>query len=338
MAPQKSSVSAKDVAEAAGVSRAAVSRTFTPGASVSKATRAKVLKAAEELGYEVNHLARGLTRNRSGIVALIVAELATPYRSELIRAITERLQSAGKVAMVINTDRSDASVEQALRQAISYRTDAAIMLSGMPDHSLAETCLRNGMRLVLINRDEEREGTLRIRLDDREAGRHAFDLLLRAGCRRPALATSLAGTPSLAAREAGFLEAANEAGVEIVREALGQTSYDTGVALGEALLSRRERPDGVFCTTDLMACGVLDAARYRFALRVPEEFSIIGFDDIPQAGWDGYRITTFSQPVETIAEAAVDWLDHAEAAQTEKGRSLVLPAPLVWRSSVRARG
>src|SRR6218665_720805 len=98
-------VSAREVAERAGVSRSAVSRAFTPGASVAPETRRKVMEAAEALGYHVNHLARGLMRNESGIVCLIVADLATPYRASLVRALTDELQAADKVAMLINTDR-----------------------------------------------------------------------------------------------------------------------------------------------------------------------------------------------------------------------------------------
>lgn len=97
--PQKPFVSAQEVAERAGVSRSAVSRTFTPGASVSPETRRRVVEAAEALGYHVNHLARGLMRNESGIVCLIVSEMSTPYRANLIRAMTQQLQNAGKVAM-----------------------------------------------------------------------------------------------------------------------------------------------------------------------------------------------------------------------------------------------
>ena len=331
MTIQRGAVSAKDVAEAAGVSRAAVSRTFTPGASVSPATRAKVLAAAERLGYHVNHLARGLTRAESGIVALIVAELDTPFRSRLVAALTDRLQSAGKVAMIINTDRSDASVEDALRQAISYRTDAAVVLSGMPDPALADLCLRNRLRLVLINREEERAGSLRIRLDDAEAGALAFETLLRAGCTRPAVATSKSATTSLKAREDGFLGAAREAGVAVATEAIGVTSYEAGLELGAALLTRRARPDGVFCVTDLLACGVMDAARRRFGLRVPDDLSIIGFDDIPQAGWASYQLTTFAQPVDGIAETGVAWLT---AGEPDTG-PVQLSARMVWRGSVR---
>ena len=328
-------VSAKDVAALAGVSRAAVSRTFTPGASVSAETSAKVRAAAEALGYHVNHLARGLISSQSGLVALIAAEVNTPYRSQLLAALSSRLQAAGRVALFINTDRSDDSVEQALSKAISYRTDAAIVLSGMPALSLAETCLRYGMRLVLINRDEERPGSMQIRLDDEASGRQAFASLVAAGCRRLALATSRAGTASLTGREEGFRAAARDAGMELIVDATGMTSYQTGLELGTRLMTQRERPDGVFCTTDLIACGVMDAARYRFSLRVPEDLSVIGFDDIEQAQWDSYDLTTFRQPIDDIAQAAVDWLASPRAGTTpEPTCKALLSAQMVWRHSV----
>ena len=328
----KRQVSAKDVAELAGVSRTAVSRAFTPGASVAKDTRARIEAAAEQLGYQVNHLARGLITARTNLVALIAAEVNTPYRSALLAALTERLQSAGKVGLLINTDRSDDSVAQALRQAIAYRTDAAIVLSGMPDGSLSETCLKNGMRLVLINRNELRPGTLTIRVDDEDAGRRAFAALWAAGCRRLALANSRAGTASLEDRAAGFRAAAAATGVDIAEEAIGATSYQTGLDLGTRLLGGPDRPDGIFCTTDLIACGVMDAARTRFRLSVPNDVSVIGFDDIEQAGWEAYALTTFRQPVEDIARAAVATLasETAEAPQR-----ITIPTRLMWRSSIR---
>lgn len=331
----RKAVSAMDVAARAGVSRAAVSRCFTPGASIAPETRARVMEAARELGYEVNRLASGLMRNETGLVALIAAEIDTPYRSRLLAALTAQLQTAGKLAVLINTDRSDESVQRALRQAISYRADAAVFLSGMPAPSLAETCLRNGMRLVLINRDEERPGSLRIRLDDAEAGRRALQQLMAAGCRRPALASSRAGTPSIVAREEGFRAAARAAGVEMAEARIGATSYDTGLDLGMALLSRAERPDGIFCTTDLMACGIVDAARWRFGLRLPEQLSVIGFDDIPQAGWESYMLATFAQPVEEIAAAAIDWLSGPEPAQERRLLARFIPRASLRRCEVR---
>ncbi len=331
------SVNARDVAELAGVSRASVSRCFTQGASISPDTRARILEAADRLGYQVNRLASGLIRSETGLVALIAAEIDTPYRANLLAELTRQLQAAGKVGVLINTDRSDESVEHALRQAISYRADAAIFLSGMPAPSLAETCLRNGMRLVLINRDEERPGSVRIRLDDAEAGERALMLLRAAGCRRPALASSEAGTTSLIERERGFRAAARAAGIDLIEARFGPTAYETGLDLGMALLTRADRPDGIFCTTDLMACGIMDVARWRLGIDIPGQLSLIGFDDIPQARWEGYDLTTFAQPVADIAAAPIDWLSRpADAGPVPATGSLRrLRSRLIQRGSLR---
>lgn len=326
-------ISAMDVARRAGVSRAAVSRCFTPGASISDETRARVVSAAHELGYEVNRLARGLIRNETGLVALIAAEIGTPYRSQLLTALTQALQEAGKIAILINTDRSDESVDRALRQAISYRTDAAVFLSGLPARSLAETCIRNGMRLVLINRDEVQDGAFSIRVDDVDAGRQAVQMLLAAGCTRLALASSLAGTPSITGREEGFRAAVRAAGLPLVEARMGATSYGTGIDLGMALLGRGDRPDGIFCTTDLMACGIIDTARCRLGIDVPGALSVIGFDDIPQAAWEGYALSTFAQPVDEIARQTA--LRLLQPGPFGAGERCQLPVRFIARGSVR---
>lgn len=331
---EKVFVSARDVADRAGVSRSAVSRAFTPGASVSDETRQKVMAAADELGYHVNHLARGLMRNESGIVCLIVSDVATPYRSALLRELTRQLQSTDRIAMIVNTDRSDGSVDRALRQAIRYRADASIILSGLPDKSITRLCLRNGQRLVLINRDDDHPGPLRINLDDREAAEKVVTAFVRAGCKRLAFANSEAGTPSLMAREHGFVDAAARLGLDVVVERYGWTGYEAGRVLAQRLLTRAERPDAVFCATDLIGCGFMDAARHQFSMSIPEQLCVVGFDDIEQAAWSSYELTTFAQPVETIAREAVAWLSAAN--DTAGGvASLKLHADFIWRKSVR---
>lgn len=329
---QKLFVSAKEVADRAGVSRSAVSRAFTPGASVSEETRRRVMDAAEALGYHVNHLARGLMRNESGLVCLIVSELDTPYRASLIRAISRQLQNVSKVAMLINTEQSDKSVDDALKLAISYRADASIVLSGMPDKSITDLCVKSGQRLVLINRDEQRDGALMINLNDRDAARRAFIAFQRAGCRHFAFANSDVQTPSLMAREEGFCAAGREFGIEVIVERFGPTRYQSGVTLAQRLLTREIRPDAIFCANDLLACGLMDTARHQFKLSVPDDLCVLGFDDIEQASWSSYQLTTFAQPVDLIAQEAVSWLGQETEAE---GRSCRLAAELTWRGSVR---
>jgi len=331
--PRKAFTSAKQVAELAGVSRSAVSRTFTPGASVSEETRKRVISASEKLGYHVNHLARGLLRQSSGIVCLVAADTDAPYVSRLIRTLVRSLQQAGKVAMVLESTGSSENVDHALKQTLNYRADATVVLSGTPPQSLIRTCLDNGQRLILINRDDQLSGPHNISLDNRGAARAAFQTLLAAGCNRLALVNSEAGTPSLMARERAFVECADERGIAVTVTRNGRTSYEAGVLGARRLFSGGERPDGAFCVTDLLACGFMDAARYEFGLAIPDQLSVVGFDDIEQAGWASYRLTTFSPDVAALVARVVELATMA-GGTGESHRDLI-EVPLVRRDTVR---
>ncbi len=330
----KTFASAQQVAELAGVSRSAVSRAFTPGTSISEETRRRVILAAEQLGYHVNHLARGLLRKSTGIVCLVVGDSDTPYQARMVRHLSQHLQEAGKVPMVLETSGPDGNVERALRQTLNYRADATVVLSGTPPQSVIRTCLDNGQRLLLINRDDGLVGPHNIRIDNVAASRTALHAFLRAGCRRIAIITSEAGTPSLIDREQSFARVAAEASVEPMAWRSGRTSYETGAAGARALFAGSDRPDAAFCITDLIACGFMDCARHEFGLRIPEDLCVIGFDDIEQAGWSSYRLTTFAAPVQKIAARVVELVtsDSDQPAELQKS---VYDAPVVWRSSVR---
>lgn len=331
---QKTFASAKQVAELAGVSRSAVSRAFTPGTSISEETRRRVLVAAEQLGYHVNHLARGLLRKSSGIVCLVVADSHTPYQARMVRTLSQHVQEAGMVSMLIEASGPGGDVERALRQTLNYRADATVVLSGTPPQSLIRTCLDNGQRLLLINRDDRLAGPHDIRLDNAAATRTALHAFLRAGCRRLAVVTSEAGTPSLVDRERNFTRMAAEAEVETVVWRSGRTSYETGAAGARALLAGADRPDAAFCVTDLIACGFMDSARQEFGLDIPGDLCVVGFDDIDQAGWGSYRLTTFAPPVDSIAARVVELVTAGPGNATAKEES-VFEAPIVWRASVR---
>ncbi|MHA6298231.1 LacI family DNA-binding transcriptional regulator [Devosia sp. CAU 1758] len=324
-------VSAQMVAERAGVSRSAVSRTFTHGASVSEATRRKVLEAASALGYHVNHLARGL-RERSNIVCLVVADMTTPIRARMVDVLTRKLQKAGKITMVINTETDTESVSAALRQTLNYRADATVVLSGTPPASLIETCLANGQQVVLINRDERLQGSSNLGVDNAMAGREALFLLRRAGCQRLGLVTSNARTASLVEREKVFVEAAGIAGLPVTVIEAGPTGYGSGQEAARRMFGRSEAPEGVFCVTDLLALGFMDVARLEFGLDIPADLCVVGFDDIEQAGWASYQLTTFRQPLDPMADEVVDLLLHPDRVATE--RRMIEPIP-VWRRSVR---
>lgn len=332
-------VSAKQVAERAGVSRSAVSRTFTPGASVSPETRRRVTEAASELGYHVNLLARGLIRQESGIVCLVVADLHTPHLSRTVDILTARLQQAGKVAMLINTASGRQNVEEALRQTLNYRADATIVLSGTPEPAIVKTCLESGQRLVLINRDDHLDGTLNFQVDNGEAARRACEIFISSGRRRLAVVASGVNTPSLLEREREFIAAADRYGLGVSVWHEGPTRHATGLNAARWLMGRNSPPDAIFCVTDLLACGVMDGVRYEFGIRIPDDVVVIGFDDIDQASWPSYDLTTFAQPVVEMAEAIVEAIAGGSAVGQRQGNEqpietfMSFDAPIVCRRS-----
>jgi DNA-binding LacI/PurR family transcriptional regulator len=291
--------------------------------------------AAEELGYHVNHLARSLIRQESGIICLVVADIDAPYRAALVKALTRELQQHGKIAMLLNTDNSPQSVAKALRQSISYRADASIILSGTPSKSIVDMCLSQNQKLVLINRDEHDQGPLRINLNETSAAERAVAAFKRAGCKQLTFANSMAMTPSLLAREAGFKAACELQGLSITIERYGATSYQSGAHLAQRILTAPNRPDGVFCATDLIALGFMDTARQSFGLNIPDDLCLMGFDDIEQAGWGAYQLTTFAQPINEIAARAVKWLSSALVSDGESA-TITLDPELIWRSTMRA--
>jgi DNA-binding LacI/PurR family transcriptional regulator len=327
-------VSAQAVAELAGVSRSAVSRAFTPGASIAPATLARVHEAATALGYQVNDLARGLLANRSRLVGLVTSDADSPFRAQMIAALSHALIERGNVPAIINIGRTADDVANASRQLLRYRAEATVFLSGSPAAGLVELTRRNGQPLILINRTET--GLDSVRCDDRDGALQAFEALCMAGTSRFAVINKAELSPSLSARERAFTEFAAASGFEprIVRA--GHSDYDGGQEAARQLLATGPAPDAVFCVNDLMAFGVLDHLRGA-GLRVPDDVSVIGFDDVPIAAWAPYRLTTLRQDPRRIATEVVSILDRRLADPDSPPISVYFPVELVVRETVRAR-
>lgn len=324
---------ASDVARQAGVSRSAVSRTFTPGCSVSEETRRKVLAAAKDLNYHVNMLARGLSKEDSRPVCILGGKLAQPFQASLLDQLTRQLQLSQRAVMVINTAGGEASANQALKQTLNYRAAATVVLSGTPQASLVEQCVQSGQQVVLVNRLGQFDGVDHVGIDFRHTMSDAYGMLARAQCDNIALISSKIQSPSMVSREQGFLQAAALSGQECSVYQCEATSYEGGARMARQLFARRHRPDGVFCVTDLVACGVIDVARYEFGLRIPEDLCVVGFDDIEQAGWGAYQLTTFAQPLQHMA-AAINQLLAPEGRGATSLTQLFTASP-VWRKTVR---
>lgn len=326
-------VTAADVARRAGVSRSAVSRTFTPGASVSHEARRRILKAATHLGYRVNRLAQSLNQARSNVIGLVGTNLQQPFHAELLATLSAALLADGFQCMLLNAANAGRDIGAVMARVLEYRVAAIVVMSGTPPARIVEECLDNGVPVVLINKLLPKLPVDTVVADHAAGGRQAAQHLLDAGCRHLAIVSSAAHTASLMGRINGFQAQVALHGASVRLWQQGPTDYSSGREAALALLAD-DQIDGVFCVTDLLALGFLDAARTECGRRVPDSLSVIGFDDIPQSAWSAYRLTTFRQPVRALTRAVMAAIRRAEDRIAARAPATV-PVNLVVRSTVR---
>ena len=176
-------IKAEDVARLAGVSRSAVSRTFTPGASVSEKTRQKVLSAAEALGYQVNIIARTMITGSSNFIGIVTAGFDNPFRSKLLAPLVHQLALNGFMPLLMNADDPQ-QLAPSLKQLLSYHVAGVIITSGAPPLSLAEEYLARKIPVTLINRHADLTGCDRVCSDNAQGAKLVADLFSRRGWRQ----------------------------------------------------------------------------------------------------------------------------------------------------------
>lgn len=330
---RKNRVTAHDVARAAGVSQSAVSRAFTPGASVAGETRRKVLEAARSLGYRPNAFARSLITRQSRMVGLVVSELANPFYPGVLEAISRELQAQGYHALLFFTGREEA--DEGLQGILQYPVAGLLMVSATLSSALARECADAGIPVVLLNRDVPDAPTVSVTADNVAGGYAVADFLARGGHRRIAY---IAGDPDASTsqeREQGFNNALEANGLRCYRREVGYYTVDGARQAARELFAGKDRPDAVFVANDYMAFSVLDVLRDEFGLRVPEDVSVVGYDDVAQAAWPSYRLTTMEQPADLMVTHAVEAL-LTSIREGSPGRTrVVLPGELVVRETAR---
>ncbi|MGQ0603911.1 MAG: LacI family DNA-binding transcriptional regulator [Anaerolineales bacterium] len=322
-----------DVARLAGVSQATVSRVFGSEDNVTTETREKVRAAAQTLGYQPNAIARSLTTQQTNIVG-IITHIGSAFYPYVLEKFAQRLQHMGRQILLFSV-MPDQDVDDILPLVFQYRVEALIVTSASLSSVVAQECDRKGIPLILFNRYILGSRASAVSCDNVEGGRLVANLLLDAGHRRLAFIAGTVQTSTNRDREKGFADRMRERGqTEWLREE-GNYSYETSRAAAIRLLKRPDRPDAVFCANDVTAFGAMDAARYDLGLRVPDDVSIIGFDDLPMAAWPAYSLTTVRQPVNRMIDATMELLsERIEDPNAEPVFKLV-PGTLIRRNSAR---
>jgi len=303
--PLERRVTAREVAELAGVSISAVSRVFTRGASVSAATRSKVLDATRSLGYQPNLLARSLMTRRTELIGLISNNFDNPAFMEIFDLFTRCLQQQGLRPLLVNLS-DGLPPTGALGMLLQYSVDGVIVASSPLHRDFAEACVEAHLPIVqAFGRPTGKIAINAVGADNVQGGQLAADLLCERGYRQIAYLGGPRHAPSTQDRIKGFRGRLRAEGLHPVAEVYGHSfSYDVGSTLMRHLLEKRTI-DAVFCGDDILAMGAIDACR-EAGISVPGDIGIVGFDDMPMASWAAYNLTTVRQPIGDIIVKAVE--------------------------------
>ena len=326
-------VTSLDVARLAGVSQSAVSRALTPGASISEAMKRRVTEAAEALGYTPNVFARSLITRRSDLIGVVMGEVRGAFYAEVLDRLGRSLQQRGQRVLFAGAPL-DVGPDNAVQELLHYQVAGIVITSATLSREMAARCAAGNAPVVLLNRKPPPGEASSVRCDSVDGGFLAGDLLARAGHGRFAFIGGLPGAFSSRERERGFANALATHGKTIAVRAEGGFTYQGGFAAARDLLRGSAPPDAIFCGSDEMALGVVDAARVQ-GLRVPQDLSVVGFDDIPAAAWEGYRLTTIRQPVERMVERTLEILFGQIERPGSKRVVQQIAGELVVRSSAR---
>lgn len=299
-------VTSYDVAIAAGVSQSAVSRCFKPGASVSKATYARVMQAAADLDYTPNPAARSLNTRRSNLVALIASDQLHLQAPELLAELSRQFALRGMRIVLFSQPRE--SAPGSLSEVWEHQLDGAIVAASLSEQQLAEF-ERRGLPFVLFNLSARDKNVNAIVCDQVGAARAMVARLAAAGHKRFAMIDGPAESAMAQQRRRGVAERLAELGLEAPLSVEGEHDYASGARGLREIVARLGRaPDAIICGSDAMAIGCLDTARHELRLDVPGQLSVTGFDGTAQAGWLSYNLTTLRQPVRQMAQATADVL------------------------------
>lgn len=324
------------VAQVAGVSQAAVSRVFTPGASVSKKTAEKVKRAANEMGYRPNSLARAMVSGKSRIIGLVVAYLDNYFYPDAVEKLSNAFQKRGYHVLVFMASNNADKIDSVMQEILDYQVDGIVLASVALSSEITKRCSENGVPVVLFNRSQDDPNISSVTSDNYVGGAEVAKLLLKDGHQKIAYLAGWEGASTQRDREAGFVDALRRAGKSLVSRSVGnfRTEQTKDATLSLLNVEASKRPDAIFVANDHMALTTMDVIRFSLQLSIPNDVAVVGFDDVPPASWPAYNLTTVRQRANKMVECTVDIiLEKIERADRGKPTQIRIPSPIILRGT-----
>lgn len=328
-------VTSIEVAKLAGVSQSAVSRVFTPSASSSKKTNELVRKAATELGYRPNILARSLITGKTRIIGLVVAYLDNYFYPEALELLSSALQKKGYHVLIFMSGNKEGDIADAVDGILDYQVDGIIAASVSMSSDLAKRCVSAGVPVVLFNRTQDDERLSAVTSDNLLGGQKVARFLLDGGHKRIGYIAGWEGAATQRDRERGFKDELNRSGHKLYAREVGNFNLDEARQAARNMFSKKDFPDAVFIANDAMAIAVIDVIRFELGLKVPDQVSVVGYDDVPISSWPAYDLTTVRQPANRMVSETVSILMDSIDNKNTRARRIQIDGPLIVRGSAR---
>jgi LacI family transcriptional regulator len=312
------------------VSQSSVSR-YLNGKNVSDEAFEAISRAIKRLGYRPNNSARSLVTNRTNLIAVVLGDMLNGYYGELFTTIHKALTERGQRPLIIDGRVSDKESPGQLLSEV--HVDGVIVATSLIPPEQEKRILARHLPTVVINRTQMR-GIDMVGTQNRDGGTLAAEHLIDLGHRHIGMITGPAGAEAIRERSAGFVSALAASGLSLAAEEVEVAGfdYDRAYRAAKRLMQRRSPPTAIFCHNDQIAIAALNAAMAN-AIRVPEDLSIMGFDDVRMAGWDRIALTTIRQPLSEIAITAVELLLARLEDAARPSRTVILPCELIRRAS-----
>lgn len=318
-------ITIKDIAEKAGVSYATVSRALNGRAEVSPMTRSRIVAMAEEMGYEPNAVARSLVKKKTSTIALIVPDVANPFFADITMAVHKAAEEAGYTTIVCNTGWDPAKEQEKLHIMIQQRVEGIIL---KPTAFIRPGSLEKYNIPLVLFWHAMPDSLSYVELDHEKGSNMAISHLIERGARNIAYIGGQETSPSNQIRLLAYQKTLQEAGLNVDPHLISFGGFDlySGYRRMENLMQLANRPDGIFCSNDIIAIGALQYARDH-GIKVPEEVAIIGFDNLAHAALPQIGLSTIEQPRDELGRQALEALlkDMDTFPTRNKQRILVEP-------------
>jgi LacI family transcriptional regulator len=323
-----------DVARESGVSYSTVSRTLNGYEFVKPSTREKILRAAKKLGYVPNQQARSLAGGRSNLIGVLVPALNNDYISEILRGIDEELAKSNYNLILYTAHRHQGKESTYVATIMNGGADGLLLVAPLISAPYLDALRQRDFPYVLIDQSAKAEKGLIVKGTNRQGAYEATQYLIELGHRRIGFISGLTGLNSATERLEGYSAALSDHGIPLCDALIANGDFRErgGYAAAQKLLALGEYPTAIFASNDLSAFGTIEAIR-QHGLRIPEDISVVGFDDIPQASLVYPKLTTVRQPLTQIGREAVTMLLEYIADPTQATRQVTLETQLIIRDS-----